>query len=166
MRNTANTLLGSTLEDILHELEALSVSGLREHFLATLGYASKSRNRTFLIRKILWGMQVKVSEDISLNARKRAEKLADERDVITRLPKVPVKRVTAKKSTFRFSPSKDSRLPVPGSVLVRQYKGRDIRVTVGADDFEFEGKRYTSLSSIAREVTGGSYNGFLFFKLK
>lgn len=110
---------------------------------------------------------MKASGDISQVAREKAEKIADERDVITHVPKFPLKPAgIKKKSTFRFSPTKDSRLPVPGSVLVRQYKDREIRVIVRAEGFEFEGRHYQSLSSIAREVTGGSYNGFLFFKLK
>ena len=33
------------------------------------------------------------------------------------------------------------------------------------NDFEYKGKRHRSLSAIAREITGTSWNGFLFFGL-
>lgn len=167
MKENAKTITENTLNKLSSELEQLPIRQLRDRFCQTLGYASQSRNRPFLIRKILWGIQMAAGGDISPKARDTAIKMADERDVVTHVPKFPLQSPRAKKkSTFRFSPSKDSRLPVPGSVLVRQYNDREIRVTVGGEDFEFEGKRYKSLSSIAREVTGGSYNGFLFFKLK
>jgi hypothetical protein len=39
-------------------------------------------------------------------------------------------------------------------------------VTVRADDFEFEGRPYQSLSAIARHITGTRWNGWVFFGLK
>jgi hypothetical protein len=38
-------------------------------------------------------------------------------------------------------------------------------VTVLDEGFEWEGKRYSSLSAIAQEVTGTKWNGFAFFGL-
>ena len=59
----------------------------------------------------------------------------------------------------------DARLPPPGNHVERQYKGRMIRVVVLQEGFEFEGRRYRSLSAIAKEVSGSHCNGFLFFRL-
>ena len=56
-------------------------------------------------------------------------------------------------------------LPAPGTVLTRECKGKTIRVTVMEDGFHCGGKDYRSLSGIAREMTGTSVNGFLWFKL-
>jgi hypothetical protein len=39
-------------------------------------------------------------------------------------------------------------------------------VTVRADDFEFEGRPYQSLSAIARHITGTRWNGWTFFGLR
>jgi hypothetical protein len=39
-------------------------------------------------------------------------------------------------------------------------------VTVRADDFEYLGRPYKSLSSVAREITGTKWNGWVFFGLK
>jgi hypothetical protein len=50
--------------------------------------------------------------------------------------------------------------------LIREYQGVEHCVTVRADDFEYLGRPYKSLSSIAREITGTKWNGLVFFGLK
>ncbi|HEY7334348.1 MAG TPA: DUF2924 domain-containing protein, partial [Bryobacteraceae bacterium] len=60
---------------------------------------------------------------------------------------------------------RDSRLPAPGTVLTRQFENRRIVVTVLENGFEYQSRRYRSLSAIAREVTGTRWNGLLFFGL-
>ena len=59
----------------------------------------------------------------------------------------------------------DSRLPMPGTVLVREYKGCSIEVRVLEQGFENAGQTFRSLSAVAKAVTGTHINGFLFFKL-
>lgn len=55
----------------------------------------------------------------------------------------------------------------PGTTLIREYREVEHRVTVTLDgDYEYEGKRYSSLSVIAREITGTRWSGPLFFGLK
>ena len=48
---------------------------------------------------------------------------------------------------------------------LRAFQGRDLVVQVLDDGFAFEGRRYRSLSAIARQVTGSQWNGFAFFGL-
>lgn len=48
-------------------------------------------------------------------------------------------------------------------MLEREHDGKTIRVKVLDGGFEFHGKTYRSLSAIAREATGTSWNGLLFF---
>jgi DUF2924 family protein len=62
-------------------------------------------------------------------------------------------------------PERDRRLPAPGTVLARRYKGRVLQVRVLPHGFEYEGAVYPSLSAVAKQITGSHYNGFLFFKL-
>ena len=50
-------------------------------------------------------------------------------------------------------------------MLERQYKGQMIRVVVLHEGFEYEGRRYRSLTAVAKAVTGTHCNGFLFFRL-
>jgi hypothetical protein len=54
----------------------------------------------------------------------------------------------------------------PGSVLVRQWKGRCPRVTVLADGFAYEGDVYSNLTGIAALITGTKWNGPRFFGLR
>jgi hypothetical protein len=56
-------------------------------------------------------------------------------------------------------------LPPPGTQIVREYKGEQLRVTVLPDGFEFEGERFKSLSAVAKAITGQHVNGRAFFKL-
>jgi hypothetical protein len=54
----------------------------------------------------------------------------------------------------------------PGSVLVRQWKGRSHRVMVLADGFAYDGKTFRNLSEIATLITGTNWNGPRFFGLR
>lgn len=54
----------------------------------------------------------------------------------------------------------------PGSVLVRDWKGKTHRVSVLDQGFGYGGATYTSLSEIARQITGTRWNGPQFFGLR
>src|ERR1022692_766474 len=54
----------------------------------------------------------------------------------------------------------------PGTKLLRQFQGEMHEVLVGDEGFEYRGKRYESLSEIARQITGTRWSGPLFFGLK
>ena len=54
----------------------------------------------------------------------------------------------------------------PGSVLVRDWKGRSHRVIVLTDGFGYEGKTFGNLSEIAVQITGTRWNGPRFFGLR
>jgi hypothetical protein len=57
--------------------------------------------------------------------------------------------------------------PVAGMLLTREYRGVTYRVVATADgQYEFQGRSYSSLSMIAREITGTRWSGPLFFGLK
>ena len=53
----------------------------------------------------------------------------------------------------------------PGARLVREWHGRTHTVAVLDDAFEFEGRRYRSLTQIACEITGAHWSGPRFFGL-
>ena len=54
----------------------------------------------------------------------------------------------------------------PGSVLVREWKGKSHRVVVLADGFTYDGKSFANLSEIAGLITGTRWNGPRFFGLR
>lgn len=53
----------------------------------------------------------------------------------------------------------------PGTKLVRAWKGKTHTVLVLDNGFEYQAKRYTSLTQIADEVTGAHWSGPRFFGL-
>ena len=56
---------------------------------------------------------------------------------------------------------------LPGTILHRIFDGEQYTVLVLADGrYEFEGKTYKSLSSIAKLITGTQWSGPVFFGLK
>jgi hypothetical protein len=59
-----------------------------------------------------------------------------------------------------------NRTAKPGTVLVREWGGVTHQVTVQEHGMLFHGKRYFSLSEIARLITGTRWSGPLFFGLK
>jgi hypothetical protein len=56
--------------------------------------------------------------------------------------------------------------PIAGTRLIREWQGVEHCVTVRDADYEYQGRPYKSLSSIARAITGTRWNGWVFFGLK
>jgi DUF2924 family protein len=54
----------------------------------------------------------------------------------------------------------------PGSVLVREWKGKSHRVMVLAEGFAYDSETYSNLSEIAVLITGTRWNGPRFFGLR
>jgi hypothetical protein len=63
------------------------------------------------------------------------------------------------------SQSHDAPLAMPGSLIVKTHKERTRVVKALDDGFEYEGRHYASLSTIAGEITGTQWSGFGFFHL-
>jgi hypothetical protein len=61
---------------------------------------------------------------------------------------------------------RESRMPVAGTRLVREWNGVEHTVTVLRDGFEFEGRKYKSLSAIARAIADTRWNGWRFFGIR
>ena len=53
-----------------------------------------------------------------------------------------------------------------GTRLVREWRGVTHTVLVHADGFEWNGRRYRSLTIVAREITGAHWSGPRFFGLR
>jgi hypothetical protein len=63
------------------------------------------------------------------------------------------------------SVERDPRLPDVGTVLEREHGGKKHRVTVGETGFVYLRQTYSSLSTVAKVITGCNWNGFGFFGL-
>jgi hypothetical protein len=64
------------------------------------------------------------------------------------------------KGALSFDPG---RVLKAGATLVRQWRGRTHTVLVREDGFEYEGRRYRSLTVIAEQITGAHWSGPRFF---
>src|ERR1700722_15043144 len=150
----------------IEELQDIKIPALKKRYRELFGEESKSSNKQFLFRRIAWRLQANAEGDLSERARRRTSDIADDRDLRIRAPKEFVVRPEfSSGSVDRTRPPKDSRLPGAGTLLTRRVGNRQIVVKVLIDGFEYESRRYRSLSAIAREVTGTRWNGLLFFGL-
>ena len=60
----------------------------------------------------------------------------------------------------------DPRKPIPGTRLLREWDGAEHSVTVLRDGFDWQGRKFKSLSAVARAITGTQWNGYRFFGLR
>jgi Protein of unknown function (DUF2924) len=148
--------MNTPLEVQIEDLRKLPAIALQARYLELFGEESRSGNRQFLFRRVAWRMQALAEGDLSERARKRALELANDADLRVQPSKASLSAPAA---------GPDPRLPAPGTILRRVFKGRNLEVRVLDDGFEFEGRRYQSLSAVASEVAGSRWNGFAFFAL-
>lgn len=155
--------------DIIKELAGLrrlTTAQLRERYAEVFGEATRSGHKEFLIRKIAWRLQAQAEGDLSDRARRRAMDLASDFDLRSRAPALPGPAAAPDHTAVEnISAIEDERLPLPGTTLRREYKGRTLQVIVLRDGFEYEGQTYKSLSAVAKAVTGTHWNGYHFFGL-
>ena len=156
--------MGLDVAKELAALKAMTVPELRARYAEVFGEECRSRHKQFLWKRLIWRMQANEEGELSERARRRAEELANDADLRIHAPKAPV--VTAAGVTIgRLAAPADSGLPLPGTLLTRQYKGRLVQVLVREKGFEHEGTVYRSLSAVAHAVTGSHWSGHLFFNL-
>jgi hypothetical protein len=156
---------------ILMEIENLrraSLAALRGKYREVFEEEARSRHREHLFRRIAWRLQALAEGDLSERARTRAQQIA--RDADLRMV-APSDFFTVGGETVRMTGGgqnrreQDSRLPLPGALLNRKWKGRNILVEVLTEGFRYDNRHYPSLSAIAVAVTGTRWNGLAFFGL-
>ena len=156
--------------NIAREVAALgrmTVSELRSKHVDAFGEPTRTGNRDYLVKRIAWRLQANAHGDLSEQARRRADELANDADLRTTAPKVRKtedRPALTRQTSVAFD--SDSRLPMAGSNIKRLYKGREIVVRVLPKGFEFEGTIYRTLSAAAKAITGTHWNGYHFFNLK
>ena len=146
------------------ELDRMTPGELRERYQELFGQESRSGNRQWLYRRCAWRIQALAEGSLPERARRRAQAIANDADIRTIPPKTPTPDPNAPRRSIRMSADHDPRLPLPGAVLNRPFKGRMHVVTVQSDGFEYAGQRYNSLSAVAHAITGSHWNGFNFFR--
>jgi len=152
----------------INRLRQMSVAELREEWEHLYGEPTRSGNRDYLWRRLAWRVQELAHGGLSNHAEARIEELVTEGFQRARTRSVAALDADGDahaKREPKVTRIRNSRRPTPGTVLTRQYHGREIRVATLEDGFEWEGRRYGSLSAVANAVTGQKWNGWLFFAL-
>jgi hypothetical protein len=144
-------------------LQRLTVPQLRQRYAEVYAETTNAGNRAWIVKRILWRLQALAEGDLSQRARKRAQELANDADLRLNPPATLTLPIPAIPSPSP-RPQADDRLPPPGTILARPYKGRTLQVQVLTDGFAFEGHVYPSLSAVAKAATGSHCNGYLFFR--
>ena len=149
-------------EPILSQIMALKnapISELKQKYGELFaGKKASSDNRIYLWQKIVYRIQELEYGGIPEEAQNKAKELAKEYDPINNKALRP-------DITKRQHLSRDQRLPIPGTVITKEYKGIAVEVKVLEKGFEYNGKTYKSLTAIAKEITGCHWNGYLFFNM-
>ena len=152
----------------IESLRRASLGALREKYREVFAEETRCRHREHLFRRIAWRLQALAEGDLTERARERASQLARDADLRMVAPR---DFFTVEGEPVRTTPGEgnrlpvDGRLPLPGTLLSRKWKGRTLLVEVLSDGFRFENRRYASLSAVAVAVTGTRWNGLAFFGL-
>ena len=107
-------------------------------------------NRPFLIKRLAYRIQELAYGGLSARGEAKLEELVEEED----------RRVKGK------LPVRSGERPITGTRLIRKWQGVEHCATVIDDGFEYQGRRYKSLSAIALATTGTRWNGPAFFGLR
>jgi hypothetical protein len=141
----------------LAETQAMTTGQLRMEFQRLSGRPTGSWNREWLRRKVSWLIQE--SQRQTSDAVELPTLVPEVRDQ----PRSP--RLDAPIQVVAGRGVRDPRLPRPGTEIVREYRGLKLTVTTLEQGFEWNGRTYSSLTALAREITGTHWNGRLFFGL-
>ena len=152
----------------VEELRCASIARVRAKYRELFGEEPRTRHRESLFRRVAWRMQALAEGGLSARARLRASAIADDANLRVLAPRglldgtaASIESLGAGRARSRY----DTRIPRPGTVLEREFRGTAVTAKVLPDGFEYQGRRYRSLSAIACEVTGTRWNGLAFFAL-
>ncbi len=151
------------IERKLAELERMTVRELQRYSRETFGETPPSRHKQHLLHRIAWRLQAQAEGGLSERARRRAEELARDADLRVRASRGQPDAASTPK--LAVQPPRDPRLPMPGTLLVRSYRGETRQVKVLDDGFEYDGRLYRTLTAVTKRITGQHWNGYHFFGL-
>jgi hypothetical protein len=150
-------------------LATMTVLELRARHQELFGELPRSRHKEFLARQIAWRLQAEREGGLPEETQQYALALARAAPLRIRIEDAATHRRgesdPAQTATTRLASTHDSRLPMPGSLLMKEFKGETHVVKVLDHGFEYGGRWHRSLSAIAQEITGTKWNGFAFFSL-
>ena len=165
-----------TIRRRLAELQAMPVSALQALYYELHGRATRSHNRAWLLKRLSYKTQELLTGlTLSAQARQRIAKLGAKEPVRRWAPQralsdferslqEEVERAVTERTRGLTPPKvkpRDPRLPPAGTIIRRSHREQVHEIHVLEEGFEYQGRHYTKLSHIAKEVTGTKWNGFI-----
>jgi len=136
------------LEGAIPSIQGVNIKALRRVWEQWFGDAPpRCQSKEVLRRLLVWRAQAERFGGLSRDAKRRLKELIAARD---------------RGSTGVAAPTS---ILKPGAMLTREWRGVIHRVHVLEDGFALDGKRYGSLSLVARTITGARWSGPRFFGL-
>jgi hypothetical protein len=136
------------IESKITALARVDVASLRDRWRRVFGrQAPSGLGREFMVRVLAYRLQAEVLGDLDRKTVRALDQLAASNiDAVIR-DRLPGRHLH------------------PGTELIREYQGQQYRVTVVRDGFSWNGATYTTLSGVAKAITGSNWNGYVFFGL-
>ena len=152
-------------QDLVTEVEALAaldLNALRSRWRQRLRTAPPaSLPRPLLLRLLAFKLQARVHGALDAKTAAILDRLARDyarrRDAGEKLPR---------KAPPPVPPAPRERGLKPGTLLVRHHGGEQHRVEVVPGGYRWQSSTFTSLSEVARAITGTRWNGPRFFGLR
>ena len=140
--------MAENLDAELDRIKTLKLRALRKHWTKRLGGPPPPWQSADLLRRTLaFRLQEREYGGLDKNTKRRLRSLARALESEGELPLTP------------------DLLLKPGARLIREWHGKTYTVTALVEGFEFKGRRFRSLSGVAREITGARWSGIRFFGL-
>ncbi len=135
------------------DLPRMNAPQLQNLHRELFGAAHPIANCQHLRRKIAWHLQAAKHGGLPESVRQYAIAIARGTELRLRISDnasrrkagVPLEQTV----TTTVIQTRDARLPMPGSLIVKKYKTQTVVVKVLNEGFEYDGCRFTSLSAIA-----------------
>jgi hypothetical protein len=147
-RNDLRSVAAAQVATALQALNAMDYAGLQREWRQL--YRTEPPNRTsrgLLLRALAHHVQAEAFGGLRPAAQRRLARVAEE-------------------LSAGRTPSTPPTVIKPGTRLLREWQGAIHEVIVLEAGVQYRGKTWTSLSAVAREITGTRWSGPLFFGLK
>jgi Protein of unknown function (DUF2924) len=146
-RRRKSPTVRASADELAHEIRQLptiELTALRQKWAALFGFDPSPRlGRVLMVRAIAYRLQERALGGLKPSAQRILDRVSDG----------PQKKFLKRRASA-------------GTVLIREWHGVKHRVTVLDHDVVYRGRRYKSLSEVARAITGTHWSGPVFFGLK
>lgn len=133
------------------ELSDMDLPALRQRWRELFDAEPPSYGRAMMMKRLAYRIQEFAYGGLPGETRDRMDRILD---------------AAGYEDMGRKGHTKKAAGPVPGTLLIREWKGRRHEVTAIENGFEYAGRRFRSLSAVAFHITGTKWNGPAFFGVR